>query len=177
MSFNVGMKFAGDRYPAVDPLSVQWDSRGRLCLAGRRRQVRQGARSASCSAIRTSFSSRPISRMATPSSPRACSASARAAAVRVAGEVASSSGAATAMNVSEMHEQAGFRQADLYRALRPPADPGAGLQHADRSSPALPPMSASRCANCRMSTGPVVTVRTTFDGASPQTIDQRADRR
>lgn len=28
MSFNVGMKFGGDRYPAVDPLSVQWDSQG-----------------------------------------------------------------------------------------------------------------------------------------------------
>ncbi|MDR7144548.1 efflux RND transporter periplasmic adaptor subunit [Rhizobium sp. BE258] len=28
MSFNVGMKFAGDKYPAVDPLSVQWDSQG-----------------------------------------------------------------------------------------------------------------------------------------------------
>ncbi|APO75358.1 RND family efflux transporter protein [Rhizobium etli 8C-3] len=28
MSFNVSMKFAGDKYPAVDPLSVQWDSQG-----------------------------------------------------------------------------------------------------------------------------------------------------
>jgi RND family efflux transporter MFP subunit len=28
MSFNVGMKFAGDQYPAVYPLSVQWDSEG-----------------------------------------------------------------------------------------------------------------------------------------------------
>jgi len=28
MSFNVGMKFAGDQYPAVDPVSVQWDSQG-----------------------------------------------------------------------------------------------------------------------------------------------------
>lgn len=28
MSFDVGMKFAGDKYPAVDPLSVQWDSEG-----------------------------------------------------------------------------------------------------------------------------------------------------
>jgi RND family efflux transporter MFP subunit len=28
MSFNVSMKFAGDNYPAVDPLSVQWDSQG-----------------------------------------------------------------------------------------------------------------------------------------------------
>ncbi|OWV98185.1 secretion protein HylD [Rhizobium sp. R72] len=28
MSFNVGMKFGGDQYPAVDPLSVQWDSQG-----------------------------------------------------------------------------------------------------------------------------------------------------
>ncbi len=28
MSFAVGMKFAGDKYPAVSPLSVQWDSQG-----------------------------------------------------------------------------------------------------------------------------------------------------
>lgn len=28
MSFNVSMKFPGDKYPAVDPLSVQWDSQG-----------------------------------------------------------------------------------------------------------------------------------------------------
>jgi RND family efflux transporter MFP subunit len=28
MSFNVSMKFAGDKYPAVDPVSVQWDSQG-----------------------------------------------------------------------------------------------------------------------------------------------------
>lgn len=28
MSFNVGMKFAGDKYPAVNPLAVQWDSQG-----------------------------------------------------------------------------------------------------------------------------------------------------
>lgn len=28
MSFNVGMRFGGDQYPAVDPLSVQWDSQG-----------------------------------------------------------------------------------------------------------------------------------------------------
>jgi RND family efflux transporter MFP subunit len=28
MSFAVSMKFAGERYPAVDPLSVQWDSKG-----------------------------------------------------------------------------------------------------------------------------------------------------
>lgn len=28
MSFNVSMRFAGDKYPAVDPLSVQWDSQG-----------------------------------------------------------------------------------------------------------------------------------------------------
>jgi RND family efflux transporter MFP subunit len=28
MSFNVTMRFAGDKYPAVDPLSVQWDSQG-----------------------------------------------------------------------------------------------------------------------------------------------------
>lgn len=28
MSFNVTMRFAGDNYPAVDPLSVQWDSQG-----------------------------------------------------------------------------------------------------------------------------------------------------
>lgn len=28
MSFTVSMKFAGESYPAVDPLSVQWDSKG-----------------------------------------------------------------------------------------------------------------------------------------------------
>ena len=28
MSFSVSMKFAGDKYPAVDPVSVQWDSQG-----------------------------------------------------------------------------------------------------------------------------------------------------
>ena len=28
MSFAVSMKFAGQTYPAVDPLSVQWDSKG-----------------------------------------------------------------------------------------------------------------------------------------------------
>ncbi|MFS2179633.1 efflux RND transporter periplasmic adaptor subunit [Rhizobium pisi] len=28
MSFNVSMKFPGDKYPAVDPQSVQWDSQG-----------------------------------------------------------------------------------------------------------------------------------------------------
>jgi RND family efflux transporter MFP subunit len=28
MSFNVSMRFPGDKYPAVDPLSVQWDSQG-----------------------------------------------------------------------------------------------------------------------------------------------------
>jgi RND family efflux transporter MFP subunit len=28
MSFSVSMKFAGDRYPAVNPLSVQWDAQG-----------------------------------------------------------------------------------------------------------------------------------------------------
>ncbi|MGR9171701.1 efflux RND transporter periplasmic adaptor subunit [Rhizobium sp. KDH_Rht_773_N] len=28
MSFAVSMKFAGDKYPAVNPLSVQWDSQG-----------------------------------------------------------------------------------------------------------------------------------------------------
>jgi len=28
MSFAVSMKFAGDKYPAVNPLSVQWDARG-----------------------------------------------------------------------------------------------------------------------------------------------------
>ncbi|MDM9620999.1 efflux RND transporter periplasmic adaptor subunit [Rhizobium sp. S96] len=28
MSFNVGMRFKGDQYPAVDPLSVQWDAQG-----------------------------------------------------------------------------------------------------------------------------------------------------
>ncbi|WP_454849868.1 efflux RND transporter periplasmic adaptor subunit [Rhizobium binxianense] len=28
MSFNVTMRFAGNKYPAVDPLSVQWDSQG-----------------------------------------------------------------------------------------------------------------------------------------------------
>ncbi|MET3855222.1 efflux RND transporter periplasmic adaptor subunit [Rhizobium sp. OAE497] len=28
MSFNVGMKFPGDKYPAVNPLAVQWDSQG-----------------------------------------------------------------------------------------------------------------------------------------------------
>jgi RND family efflux transporter MFP subunit len=28
MSFAVSMRFDGDRYPAVDPLSVQWDSKG-----------------------------------------------------------------------------------------------------------------------------------------------------
>ena len=28
MSFTVSMKFAGETYPAVDPLSVQWDSKG-----------------------------------------------------------------------------------------------------------------------------------------------------
>ncbi|TDW31841.1 RND family efflux transporter MFP subunit [Rhizobium azibense] len=28
MSFNVSMKFAGEKYPAVDPVSVQWDSHG-----------------------------------------------------------------------------------------------------------------------------------------------------
>jgi len=28
MSFNVSMKFPGDKYPAVDPVSVQWDSQG-----------------------------------------------------------------------------------------------------------------------------------------------------
>ncbi|MCA2408284.1 efflux RND transporter periplasmic adaptor subunit [Rhizobium leguminosarum bv. viciae 248] len=28
MSFSVSMKFPGDKYPAVDPVSVQWDSQG-----------------------------------------------------------------------------------------------------------------------------------------------------
>ncbi len=28
MSFNVGMRFAGETYPSVDPLSVQWDGEG-----------------------------------------------------------------------------------------------------------------------------------------------------
>jgi len=28
MSFNVGMRFAGDTYPSVDPLAVQWDGEG-----------------------------------------------------------------------------------------------------------------------------------------------------
>lgn len=28
MAFNVGMRFAGERYPAVDPLAVQWDGEG-----------------------------------------------------------------------------------------------------------------------------------------------------
>lgn len=28
MAFSVGMKFDGEKYPAVDPLSVQWDSEG-----------------------------------------------------------------------------------------------------------------------------------------------------
>ncbi|MBB3409578.1 RND family efflux transporter MFP subunit [Rhizobium sp. BK316] len=28
MSFSVSMKFAGDKYPAVNPLSVQWDAQG-----------------------------------------------------------------------------------------------------------------------------------------------------
>lgn len=28
MSFNVTMEFAGERYPAVDPLAIQWDSQG-----------------------------------------------------------------------------------------------------------------------------------------------------
>ena len=28
MSFSVSMKFPGDKYPAVDPQSVQWDSQG-----------------------------------------------------------------------------------------------------------------------------------------------------
>ncbi|PCK86289.1 efflux transporter periplasmic adaptor subunit [Rhizobium sophoriradicis] len=28
MSFSVSMKFPGDKYPAVDPLSVQWDAQG-----------------------------------------------------------------------------------------------------------------------------------------------------
>ncbi|NLR96497.1 efflux RND transporter periplasmic adaptor subunit [Rhizobium sp. P38BS-XIX] len=28
MSFNVGMRFAGDSYPSVDPLAVQWDGEG-----------------------------------------------------------------------------------------------------------------------------------------------------
>jgi len=28
MSFAVSMKFAGDKYPAVNPLSVQWDAQG-----------------------------------------------------------------------------------------------------------------------------------------------------
>ena len=28
MSFNVGMRFAGETYPSVDPLSVQWDGAG-----------------------------------------------------------------------------------------------------------------------------------------------------
>ncbi|MCF6368264.1 efflux RND transporter periplasmic adaptor subunit [Rhizobium halophilum] len=28
MAFNVGMRFAGDTYPAVDPLAVQWDAEG-----------------------------------------------------------------------------------------------------------------------------------------------------
>ncbi|MFN7103616.1 MAG: efflux RND transporter periplasmic adaptor subunit [Pseudorhizobium sp.] len=28
MSFNVTMRFAGERFPAVDPLAVQWDSQG-----------------------------------------------------------------------------------------------------------------------------------------------------
>jgi RND family efflux transporter MFP subunit len=28
MSFTVSMRFSGESYPAVDPLSVQWDSKG-----------------------------------------------------------------------------------------------------------------------------------------------------
>ncbi|WP_105415693.1 efflux RND transporter periplasmic adaptor subunit [Neorhizobium sp. T25_27] len=28
MAFNVGMRFAGERYPAVDPLAIQWDGEG-----------------------------------------------------------------------------------------------------------------------------------------------------
>ena len=28
MAFSVGMRFAGEKYPAVDPLAVQWDSEG-----------------------------------------------------------------------------------------------------------------------------------------------------
>ena len=28
MSFSVSMKFPGDKYPAVDPVAVQWDSQG-----------------------------------------------------------------------------------------------------------------------------------------------------
>lgn len=28
MAFNVGMRFAGEKYPAVDPLAVQWDGEG-----------------------------------------------------------------------------------------------------------------------------------------------------
>ena len=43
MSFNVGMKFAGDRYPAVYPLSVQWDSEGAFVWRvddGRSKKVR-----------------------------------------------------------------------------------------------------------------------------------------
>ncbi|MFT4000606.1 MAG: efflux transporter periplasmic adaptor subunit, partial [Rhizobium sp.] len=28
MSFNVGMRFAGESYPSVDPLAVQWDGAG-----------------------------------------------------------------------------------------------------------------------------------------------------
>ncbi len=33
MSFTVSMKFAGDTYPAVDPLAVQWDSEGSFVWA------------------------------------------------------------------------------------------------------------------------------------------------
>ena len=28
MAFSVGMRFAGDTFPAVDPLAVQWDAEG-----------------------------------------------------------------------------------------------------------------------------------------------------
>jgi RND family efflux transporter MFP subunit len=43
MSFNVGMKFAGNQYPAVYPLSVQWDSEGAFVWRvddGRSKKVR-----------------------------------------------------------------------------------------------------------------------------------------
>jgi RND family efflux transporter MFP subunit len=71
MSFQVTMQFAGDLYPSVDPLSVQWSADGSFVWRVKARRS-SACRSASSNAIRTRCSSRPRSPRATRSSPKAC---------------------------------------------------------------------------------------------------------